>query len=579
MKSSTSTILSNQVPKLTTQRLSIARAEQRAGGGTVLDVLLRHWDGEPTQLMAALEEQAGVAAIDDARIARTCPADVSAWRPEDANKWQCVVLEVTEQESAGNIGNEAKTCSLLALCADPWDLSLLRLVTTRFQRAARPLAATGTQLLRALQSLQMAVGDSGAQRGIATLHASDSGGLDSSDPVVSFVNAALARALSSRASDIHFECDRRGVSVKHRLDGVLQPFARLEDPAHAEAVIARIKVLAQLDITERRVPQDGRYRHNGPDGMDIRVSIMPSVHGEDAVLRLLDKSQFTNHQAANSHGRASAGISLDALGFDEATRELIRRLARKPSGMLLVTGPTGSGKTTTLYASLSEINNGIEKLITIEDPVEYELEGVLQIPVNERKGLTFATGLRSILRHDPDRILVGEIRDADTAEIAVQASLTGHQVLTTVHANSVADIMGRFRHFGLDMFGFTSALNGIVVQRLVRRLCPRCSTPREPRNEDVAAFHRIGHAQPARLYTPQGCADCFGAGYSGRFVIAEVHAVGDELRDLVTERAPLSAIKQHLGASGVPSLFEAGLAHVAQGHTSIEELQRVADSL
>jgi len=569
----------DRAPTLTAQRLSIARAEQRAGGGTVLDALLRHWEDEPTQLLSALEDLAGVGAIDDTQMAGAHLADLGAWTPEDARKWQCVVLKTPDQESVADGGMDAKAGSLLALCADPWDLALVRLVAKRFQRAARPLAATGSQMLRALLSLQMAGGEPGSERRIAPLHVTEAGALDAGDPVVSFVNSALARAISSNASDVHFECDRRGVSVKHRLDGVLQPFARLDDPVHAEAVIARIKVLAQLDITERRVPQDGRYRHGGPDGMDIRVSIMPSVHGEDAVLRLLDKSQFANRQAVGPQGRPSAAISLDALGFDDSTRALIRRLSRKPSGMLLVTGPTGSGKTTTLYAVLSEINNGLEKLITIEDPVEYELEGVLQIPVNERKGLTFSTGLRSILRHDPDRILVGEIRDADTAEIAVQASLTGHQVFTTVHANSVADIMGRFRHFGLDMFGFTSALNGIVVQRLVRRLCPRCSAPRDTSSEEIDTFRRQGHPVPARVHVPQGCAECFGAGYSGRFVIAEVHAVDDQLRELVTERAPLSSIKQHLGTRGVPSLFEVGLTHVAQGRTSIEELQRVADSL
>ena len=570
---------SNRVSILTAQRLSVARAEQRVGGGTVLEVLLRHWDGEPNQLLSMLEERTGVDAITETRMARTRLASRGAWTPEDARKWQCVVLETSDEESLVDVEIDAPAGSLLALCADPWDLALVRLVATRFQRAARPLAATGSQLLRALQLLQLASGESGAEHTIVPLHVTEGGPLDAGDPVVSFVDSALARALTSHASDIHFECDRRGVSVKHRLDGVLQPFARLEDPVHAEAVIARIKVLAQLDITERRVPQDGRYRHGGHDGMDIRVSIMPSVHGEDAVLRLLDKSQFTNRQSASTQVRPSTGISLDALGFDDSTRALIRRLARKPSGMLLVTGPTGSGKTTTLYAALSEINNGLEKLITIEDPVEYELEGVLQIPVNERKGLTFSTGLRSILRHDPDRILVGEIRDADTAEIAVQASLTGHQVFTTVHANSVADIMGRFRHFGLDMFGFTSALNGIVVQRLVRRLCPRCPVSRAASSEEIAAFRSQGLPEPANLRVPQGCAECFGAGYSGRFVIAEVHAVDDELRELVTERAPLSSIKQHLGTRGVPSLFEVALTHVAQGRTSMEELQRVVDSI
>jgi general secretion pathway protein E len=304
--------------------------------------------------------------------------------------------------------------------------------------------------------------------------------------------------------------------------------------------------------------------------MDMRVSIMPSVHGEDAVLRLLDKAQFRG---------ASSGISLGALGFDAQRRALIQDLATEPSGMLLVTGPTGSGKTTTLYAVLSEINSGLEKIVTIEDPVEYELEGVLQIPVNERKGLTFARGLRSILRHDPDRILVGEIRDAETAEIAVQASLTGHQVFTTVHANSVTDVTGRFMHFGLDMFGFMSALNGVVVQRLLRRLCPHCKNERDVSPVDLAIFARHGVAAPSTLWRGAGCDACLGSGYAGRFVVAEVHRVDNKLRELVIANATLTALQQHAIDAGIESLQVIGLQRAAAGDTTMEELKRVVGSL
>jgi general secretion pathway protein E len=386
-------------------------------------------------------------------------------------------------------------------------------------------------------------------------------------PVVDFVNAALGAAVSSAASDVHFECDRGGVTVKLRKDGVLSRFARMDDAQSAQEVISRIKVLAQLDITERRLPQDGRFRFTlGGHALDMRVSIMPSVFGEDAVLRLLDKAQLRERDA---------GMSLGRLGFGTEQAELLRELANEPSGMVLVTGPTGSGKTTTVYAALSEINTGLEKIITIEDPVEYELPGVLQIPVNERKGLTFAKGLRSILRHDPDRILVGEIRDGETAEIAVQSALTGHLVFTTVHANSIADVMGRFRHFGLDMFGFMSSLNGVVVQRLIRHLCPHCTGTRAlvARERQWLDDMGAGHVDAAPVAT--GCERCGGSGYRGRFVLAEVHVVDDTLRDHVTENSPVSALKRHALESGVASLGVQAARKIAEGQTTLEEVKRV----
>jgi general secretion pathway protein E len=384
--------------------------------------------------------------------------------------------------------------------------------------------------------------------------------------VVEFVDAAIRAAFEGGASDIHFECSRAGVEVKLRQDGVMVRFAQMAGVQRAEEVVSRIKVLAQLDITERRTPQDGRFRFEvGPGPIDLRVSIMPSVHGEDAVLRLLDKAQLRSRDEA---------VSLDLLGFDAASAERIRELAELPHGMLLVTGPTGSGKTTTVYAVLSEINTGLEKIITIEDPVEYELPGVLQIPVNERKGLTFAKGLRSILRHDPDRILVGEIRDAETAEIAVQSALTGHQVFTTVHANSIFDVTGRFRHFGLDMFGFMSSLNGVIVQRLVRRLCPHCVGTREASERErrwLEGWGLVAAAVPRAV----GCEACHGSGYQGRLVIAEVHGVDDRLRDMVTGNEPVSAMREHVTASGVPSLGSQAARMVLQGVTSAEEIKRV----
>ncbi|KQV95045.1 hypothetical protein ASC91_25805 [Pelomonas sp. Root1237] len=438
--------------------------------------------------------------------------------------------------------------------ADPWDDVALRRATQSLGRRVPALAATGEQLaawLGAAASPDSPVGQEAAAAG----------------PVVAFVDRALQHAYEVGASDIHFECGRKGVTVRLRRDGVLIPHGQLDGVRLAEEVISRIKVLAQLDITERRLPQDGRFRtaFSGAE-LDLRVSIIPSVFGEDAVLRLLDKAQLRD---------PGEQVSLDRLGFDVDSAERIRDLAALPHGMLLVTGPTGSGKTTTVYAALSEVNNGIEKIVTIEDPVEYELSGVLQVPVNERKGLTFARGLRAILRHDPDRILVGEIRDAETAEIAVQSALTGHQVLTTVHANSVFDVTGRFKHFGLDMFGFMAALNGVIVQRLVRCLCRHCLTTRPTTPREAQWFASLDLPVPEAMPHPAGCPHCDRVGYSGRRVIAEVHAIDDGFRDLVTTGAPVSALRDHVYRQGATTLSRLSADLVNRHETSAEEIKRV----
>lgn len=387
-------------------------------------------------------------------------------------------------------------------------------------------------------------------------------------PTVRFVDDAIAGAWRDGASDIHFESDRQGLALKYRLDGVMNPATRLQGTQAAEEAISRIKVLAQLDITERRRPQDGRFRWTGAAGasVDMRVSVMPSIFGEDAVLRLLDKAQLRS---------TGQDMNLAALGFEGGTAARLRALASRPHGMLLMTGPTGSGKTTTVYAALTEVNDGLEKIITIEDPVEYELPGVLQIPVNEQKGLTFATGLRSILRHDPDKILVGEIRDSETAEIAVQSALTGHLVFTTVHANSLADVLGRFQHFGVDPFALASALNGVVVQRLLRKLCPHCMGWRELRESDTVVLRRLELPAPERLPVAVGCTQCRQTGYRGRFVIAEVHDIDDALKDLILRRASMSELKALAGAQPGQRLLAVALAQVAPGTTSLEEVERV----
>jgi general secretion pathway protein E len=391
---------------------------------------------------------------------------------------------------------------------------------------------------------------------------------EDASPVVRLVNSMLYDSLKAGASDVHFESTPQGMEVKYRIDGVLNTAAQVPGVDVAEQAISRIKVLAELDIAERRIPQDGRFRVSvGGRTTDLRVSIMPSIHGEDAVLRILDKRQIVS---------AGGKLTLDLLGFDGASLKLVRRLAAEPYGMLLVTGPTGSGKTTTLYAAISETLTGQDKVVTIEDPVEYELPGVLQIPVNEKKGLTFARGLRSILRHDPDRIMVGEIRDSDTAEIAVQSALTGHLVLSTVHANSVFDVFQRFSHMGIDPHALTSALNGVWAQRLVRSICRNCSEMCVPSPEQAEALGLT----PEQLAQGQwrcgvGCGDCRGTGYRGRVAIAEILVLNDALREMIVNKAPISSIKAEARRGGTRVLREAALDLALRGQTTLDEVLRV----
>ena len=524
-----------------------ARRLHQSGAGSVLDAMLRSSPLSGIELAEQLQMHAGVAAILTAAQAR--PAFDALDEPT-ARALGCVPMRMVDDMVVR-----------LAL-ADPWNDELVRRASGALGFIP-PLVAVPSALL----DEWLGTASTGAGRSDGNGAAQDKSAAVSG-PVVEFVDAAIRAAFAAGASDIHFECGRSGVSVKLRQDGVLNRYARMDDAQRAEEVISRIKVLAQLDITERRTPQDGRFRFElGARNVDLRVSIMPSVFGEDAVLRLLDKAQLRSRDEA---------VSLDLLGFGATSAEQIRELAELPHGMLLVTGPTGSGKTTTVYAMLSEINTGLEKIITIEDPVEYELAGVLQIPVNERKGLTFAKGLRSILRHDPDRILVGEIRDAETAEIAVQSALTGHQVFTTVHANSVFDVTGRFRHFGLDMFGFMASLNGVIVQRLVRRLCPHCAASRAPTEREQRWLHGCG-IEASQVSVPRavGCKLCHGSGYHGRSVIAEVHTIDDGFRDLVTGSMPVSTLREHVAASGVQSLSTQSARMVMAGATTPEEIKRV----
>ena len=389
-----------------------------------------------------------------------------------------------------------------------------------------------------------------------------------SSPIVKLVHSTVYDALKAGASDIHLETRPGGLAIRYRVDGVLVNVANLGGAELSEQVISRVKVMSELDIAERRVPQDGRFKlalKGRP--IDFRVSVMPSVHGEDAVLRILDKQALTTELQ---------GLRLDGLGFDEPVVRRLQRLAQLPYGMLLVTGPTGSGKTTTLYAAISETNTGQDKIVTIEDPVEYQLPGVLQIPVNERKGLTFARGLRSILRHDPDKIMVGEIRDPETAQIAIQSALTGHLVFTTVHANNVFDVLGRFAHMEVDSYAFVAALNGILAQRLVRVVCEQCAIPVQPSAELVAESGLTPALVSAwRFRAGRGCAHCRGTGYKGRRAIGELLVLTDELREAIVVRAPARRLKELAVAGGSRLMRSIARDLVERGQTTLMEANRV----
>ncbi len=392
--------------------------------------------------------------------------------------------------------------------------------------------------------------------------------MDGQSPLVRLVDTLIYSALERRASDIHIETQSRQVKVKYRIDGVLYDAMEPLDKSHHSTVISRVKVMAQLDIAEKRIPQDGRFKlqiHGRP--IDFRVSIMPTIHGEDAVIRILDK-ESTNESFKE--------LNLEILGFEGHLHRQLSKSITEPYGMVLVTGPTGSGKTTTLYACVSEIKNDEDKIVTIEDPVEYQLSGITQIPVHEKKGLTFARGLRSILRHDPDKILVGEIRDTETAQIAIQSALTGHLVFTTVHANNVLDVMGRFVNMGVDLHNFVSALNCIVAQRLVRLICDSCKKPDQP---EAALIRRSGldweHWKNVVFYKGSGCLSCNGTGYRGRTVIAELLILTDDLREAIKDRLPVREIKRLAAETGMVFLREAALEKLKQGVTTLHEINKV----
>lgn len=478
---------------------------------------------------------------------------------------QCVVLRNTNQQ-------------FVVVLSDPFDVDLLPWLSVKLKVPFQQTIALSTDILAYLSKQEESVKavdqiiDDHSKDGTLTSTAAPTLSFASissdSSPAVKLVNSTLYDALKAGASDIHIESSPRGLTVRYRIDGVLDHATNAFNAGISEQVISRIKVLAELDIAERRIPQDGSFRVSA-DGRDIdlRVSIMPSIHGEDAVIRILDKRTMI---------AAYGSLNLESLGFDEESLIQLRNLAEEAYGMLLVTGPTGSGKTTTLYAALTEINTGSEKIITIEDPVEYQLPGILQIPVNEKKGLSFSKGLRSILRHDPDKIMVGEIRDKDTAEIAVQSALTGHLVLTTVHANNVFDVFGRFSHMGIDPYAFVSALNGIWAQRLVRLNCPHCARAITPNDIELRRFNLTQEQVLQFAFKRgEGCGDCRGTGYKGRRAIAEILSLNDELREMIIEKKPIRQIKEYARNNGTRSLRESALTLVRNGLTTLDEIKRV----
>jgi type II secretory ATPase GspE/PulE/Tfp pilus assembly ATPase PilB-like protein len=389
-----------------------------------------------------------------------------------------------------------------------------------------------------------------------------------SSPIIRLVDSTIYTAIQRRASDIHIETQDDAVYVKYRIDGVLQPAMRPIGKRFHSSILSRIKVMAELDIAEKRVPQDGRFRLRVPGKtIDFRVSVMPSVHGEDAVIRILDKQSMSEQFTE---------LRLDILGFPEQELKRFRKYIREPYGMVLVTGPTGSGKTTTLYAALAEIKTIEDKIITIEDPVEYQLKGITQIPINEKKGLTFARGLRSILRHDPDKVMVGEIRDPETAQIAIQSALTGHLVFTTVHANNVFDVLGRFLNMGVEPYQFISALNCVMAQRLVRRICEACKHPLKL-DATMLAEAAIDPALIAgkTLYEGTGCMECGGTGFKGRMAICELLDLTDHIREIILDRRPISEVKRAAKEQGMRLLRESAVERVLEGLTTLREINKV----
>ena len=469
--------------------------------------------------------------------------------------------------------------TLEIVVSDPTDLPMIDelgvLLSTPIKVAVGPKSAIES-ILKKSESSQRVLEEATESFQLQILKEDESGDealtveklTSDASPIIRLVDSTIFTAIQRRASDIHIETQDDAVHVKYRIDGVLQPAMRPIAKQFHSSIISRIKVMAELDIAEKRVPQDGRFKMRMPGKtIDFRVSVMPSVHGEDVVIRILDKESISEQFTE---------LRLDILGFPEDELRRFRKYIREPYGMVLVTGPTGSGKTTTLYAALSEIKSIEDKIVTIEDPVEYQLRGITQIPINEKKGLTFARGLRSILRHDPDKIMVGEIRDTETAQIAINSALTGHLVFTTVHANNVLDVLGRFLNMGVEAYQFVSALNCVLAQRLVRTICHHCKRPAkvtpallEESGLDLALEHT--HT----FYEGIGCIECGGTGYKGRMAICELLDLSDRIREMILDKKPTSEIKKAARDEGMRFLRESAVERVMSGITTLREINKV----
>jgi type IV pilus assembly protein PilB len=554
-------------------------ADQRFGKTAVLEAGVRTSGRESAvaaQVRLASREEEEAQAVALAERLGLPYVDVSSFRV-DPDLFRSIPVEWMLRYSF--IPEKRTEKAMTVICADPTDvvkLDELELLTGLPLRIKVGSRAAITDILQKSESSQRVL-DEATEDFRLQLVSEDEEGEETltidritqdASPIIKLVDSILFNAIQRRASDVHIETQENVVLIKYRIDGVLYQAMDPIDKRHHGTIISRIKVMSELDISERRIPQDGRFklRVRGRT-IDFRVSIMPTVHGEDAVIRILDK------ESANAEFKS---LNLDVLGFDAETKKKVRKFIREPYGMVLVTGPTGSGKTTTLYACLSEIQSVEDKIVTIEDPVEYQLRGITQIPVNEKKGLTFARGLRSILRHDPDKIMVGEIRDEDTAQIAVQSALTGHLVFTTVHANNVVDVLGRFLNMKVELYNFVSALNCILAQRLVRKICPHC---REQVLVSPQALVEAG-LDPVTLggqifYEGKGCLECDGTGFHGRMAIAELLDLSDRIRGLILERRPAAEIKKAAKEEGMRFLREVALAKVFEGLTTLKEINKV----
>jgi type IV pilus assembly protein PilB len=530
--------------------------------------------GEPTLGLLPAEEEA--AAKDLAARYNLEFVDIGSFAP-DPELLQSVPVELMFRYNFLPFRRDGGR--LVLVMADPTDIPVVDELSLLLQTPVQPAVGTPSAIQEALkrgQGTQRVLEEASESFKIQVLRDDENGeevlSIDKiqadQSPIIRLVDSAIFDALNRRASDIHIETRDQEVMIKYRIDGVLQPAMKPIAKEHHGTIISRIKVMAELDIAEKRVPQDGRFRVRiRGRSIDFRVSVMPSVHGEDVVIRILDKESLS---------KQFASLRLDVLGFDEKELTHFRRFIREPYGMVLVTGPTGSGKTTTLYAALSEIRTEEDKIVTIEDPVEYQLRGITQIPVNEKKGLTFARGLRSILRHDPDKIMVGEIRDAETADIAIQSALTGHLVFTTVHANNVIDVLGRFLNMKIEPYNFVSSLNCVQAQRLVRTVCAHCKREiRASRELLVESGLDPKTYGDVPFYEGAGCLECGGTGFKGRTAICELLDVTDTIRELILSRRSSADIKRAARDEGMIFLRDSALSKALAGKTTLQEINKV----